>query len=612
MILMDVVGFLVTAAKVVQATGKSRLPTPVCTSDLCQQVERPFEDRTLARAVEDLLGGWSLLKDHSNVSAFRLEDAFVRLQQNNIRTFSDLTVSRNEFSSNENILFFTIPGRLWVRWGWDALTTAHLTPTVRDGTAQLMKKWAPIVLRLLKAANASVQWSEVEKRLEKALMFDVMLATGPATPVYFRRRLTFGDLSKPPFRSQFFARFLPLFNAMLKALSVKFRATTATQFAVPVQLEYLHNLDRKMAQLEFDGDAGLVTLADWLWWTAIYHYHTVYRGKGTCVGLVKAAMPLTVSGMYFKTYTASNAVQKAKVLTAEIENAVRDAVLLETPWMDIETKEAAMDKLNHTLLNICYPKVFLDNWTIIDDLYDKIHVEISFFDTLRSIDKSNSWINVQQLCRRNARNDPFFPVDLILRDAKMYSDRNYIVIPAPLLQPPLFYSSGLDILNYARLGATIGHEFTHVFDIEVEEFEKDGKRLKWWTETTQNNYNARNYTLVDFYNNISTKNNSVDGRHTLVENTADNGGYRAAYLAFHNFMRRTGYRIKLPGLEDLSEEQLFWLTGAQGWCASNPEFSDATHASFRIRVMGPYMNSADFAAAYNCRLGSPMNPRIKV
>ncbi|XP_055347257.1 endothelin-converting enzyme 1-like isoform X3 [Paramacrobiotus metropolitanus] len=273
--------------------------------------------------------------------------------------------------------------------------------------------------------------------------------------------------------------------------------------------------------------------------------------------------------------------------------------------MDRDSQEFAMTRLNHTLRNVGYPEEFLGDWRLIDDLYAKVQVGVKFYDTLRTIDQSNSWINLQKLSRTNARNDPYFPPDLTSVNAKVYPDSNYIVIPAALLQPPMFYANSCEIVNYARLGAVLGHEFTHVFDFE------DGIFFNWWTNATRNKYNAKKYTLVDFYNSISTKNDSIDGRQTLSENTADNGGYRAAYLAYHNFLHRTGYRIKLPGLEAFTEDQLFWLIGAQTWCIRKEAPFDAVHAPFRYRVMGPYMNSANFSAAYNCPLGSPMNPRIK-
>ncbi|XP_055347214.1 endothelin-converting enzyme 1-like isoform X2 [Paramacrobiotus metropolitanus] len=569
--------------------------------------DRGIDVHRLLRAIDDLFAGWSLLKNNPNVSAFRLNDVLLRLQQNNIQTIIYLSVERDDFSSDQNILFFRMPGRLYNRWE----LCAHY-PNPCNATGQLMTIWKTIVQRLMKVTNASVQWSTVEKRLEKVLMLDFTLATIPNGTMDFLRRKTFGDLGRPPYRSRFLASFLTLFNNMLNASSVNFRATAATQFGAPLS-EYLIKLDQTMAQLERDGDVGLATLADWLWWIALNHYYLVYQEAYHCVKLVKTAMPLTVSRMFFRTYVPNEVVQKAKELTSEIVNGVRDAVLLKTTWMDMGTKETAMDRLNHTLRNVGYPEEFLNNWTLIDGLYAKVQVGKSLYETLRNIDQSSSWINLQKLARSNARSDPFCPADLTEVFAKFYSDINYIVIPESLLQPPILYPSNLDIFNYARFGYIIGHEFTHVLDIGVKEFDTEGgKPFYWWTNATQNNYHARKYTLVDFYNNISTKNDSIDARQTLIENTADNGGYRAAYLAFQDFMRRTGYRIKLPGLEALNESQLFWLIGAQAWCTS-PLLKnyDEKHGPNRFHVMGPYMNSEDFGADYRCPLGTPMNPRMK-
>ncbi|XP_055332144.1 endothelin-converting enzyme homolog [Paramacrobiotus metropolitanus] len=302
---------------------------------------------------------------------------------------------------------------------------------------------------------------------------------------------------------------------------------------------------------------------------------------------------------------------KAKVLTSEISNGVRVAVLLKADWMDRAKQNAAVDKLNHTLRMVGYPEEFLRNWTILDQLYAKIELKRTFTETLRTIDQSNSWINLQKLLIRT-RNNPYYPTDLTSANAEMIRYRNYdLVIPAAYLQPPILYAGNLDIVNYARLGASIGHEFIHGFDIFGKDVGKVGKPLSWRTNVTQSNYNARKYTLVDLYNSFSSPINSVDGQRTLNENIADNGGIRAAYLAFHNFMSRTGYRIKLPGLEEMNEDQLFWLVAAQKSCTRHPKLADPEHAPLRFRVLGTLMNNPDFGSAYNCPLGSPMNPWIK-
>ncbi|XP_055342624.1 neprilysin-like [Paramacrobiotus metropolitanus] len=564
------------------------------------------KDRIILGTVDDLLDGWSPMNPHRNVSVFPLDETLIRLQQNDVDTVGDLHVDENTLSSDENILYFRVPFRLLERaaqWGTSALDNTQLSELENP-----VGSWRTIVQRLLRAANTSVPWSTVENRMKKVIQLDTVLAEGYTGDYDTGKRITFGDLSRAPYRSRFLTNFLSLFNALLRASSVKFQATATTKFGA-ITTSYLLNLDKTMTQLESNGDAGRATLADWLWWNAVDHY--LNRRTNNCVWLVKGAMPLTVSGMFFKTYIPDQALQKAKALTSDISNGVRDAVLLKAAWMDQATQEAAVDKLNHTLRMVGYPEEFVRNSTLLDELYAKIQVKPSFSDTLSTIDQSKSWINLQKLSLINARDNPFDPTDLTSANAAMEADRNYIVIRAALLQPPFFYADGMDIISYARLGFVIGHEFTHGFDIGGKDYGKDGKPFTWWTNTTQTNYSARKYSLVDFYNNISTPNNSVNGRLTLNENIADNGGYRAAYLAFHNFMRRTGYRIKLPGLEDLNEDKLFWLIAAQTSCTRSPFSGDSSHAPLRFRVMGPFMNNADFGKAYNCSLGSPMNPRVK-
>ncbi|XP_055347271.1 neprilysin-11-like [Paramacrobiotus metropolitanus] len=505
-------------------SGKYSNPTEKKAIDIYKQcinqthdISPESRDLTLLRTVDNLLGGWSLLNGHSNVSTFHLEDTLIRLQQNNIQTFGLLHVDDNNLSSDEQILYFMAPERLVMRaarWESDALDSAHVNDTINNTFAKLFQAWIPFVQSLINATNRSVQRSTVESRLERAIWLEAVLNAGAKGDLDRRKRITFCDLSTSPYRSMFLANFLPLFNAMLRASKVDFQATTATKLG-DTKTGYLLHLDETMAELEAEGNAGRTTIADWLWFAAVHYY--LNQRTDQCVDLVKASMPLTVSGLFFKAYIGDSTLQKAKTLTSEINIGVRDAVLLKADWMDRTTQDAAVDKLNHTLRMVGYPEEFLRNWTILDKLYAKAS----------------------------------------------------------------------------------------------RDFGKNGKPFNWWTNETQCNYNARKYTLVDFYNNFSTPNNSVDGRRTLNENIADNGGIRAAYLAFHNFMSRTGYRIKLPGLEEMTEDQLFWLVAAQKSCTRDPKLEDSEHAPPRFRVLGPLMNNPDFGSAYNCSLGSPMNPWVK-
>lgn len=51
----------------------------------------------------------------------------------------------------------------------------------------------------------------------------------------------------------------------------------------------------------------------------------------------------------------------------------------------------------------------------------------------------------------------------------------------------------------------------------------------------------------------------VNGLKTLGENIADNGGIREAYRAYQSYVNSYGEEARLPGLDEFSPNQLFYL-----------------------------------------------------
>lgn len=97
---------------------------------------------------------------------------------------------------------------------------------------------------------------------------------------------------------------------------------------------------------------------------------------------------------------------------------------------------------------------------------------------------------------------------------------------------------------------------------------------------------------------------------------ADNGGVKAAYLAYKDWAYNNGPEARLPGL-DFTPEQLFWLSLANAFCTkSRPEYlklmiTTDEHSPAMFRVLGSVSNNPDFAKDFNCDLNSPMNPAKK-
>ncbi|CAI6355071.1 unnamed protein product [Macrosiphum euphorbiae] len=106
----------------------------------------------------------------------------------------------------------------------------------------------------------------------------------------------------------------------------------------------------------------------------------------------------------------------------------------------------------------------------------------------------------------------------------------------------------------------------------------------------------------------------VNGTLTLGENISDNGGLRIAYNAYREWVKEHGAEPRLPGLQEYTPWQMFWLSNANVWCAKNHmKFDEEAikkddHSPFLFRINGPFSNMKDFSDDFRCPLGSNMNP----
>ena len=270
------------------------------------------------------------------------------------------------------------------------------------------------------------------------------------------------------------------------------------------------------------------------------------------------------------------------------------------PWMSGETKKAAMAKLNKVVDRIGYPDAWRD--------YSSIRVTTD--DALGNRQRAQAFDRARTLARIGQ------PVDRgewrmtpPTVNAYYSADRNNINFPAGILQPP-FYRSGRDAaVNYGGAGAVIGHELTHGFDDQGRKFDGDGNLRDWWTAADARAYEERAACVADQYSGYTVAGDTnLNGRLTLGENTADNGGIRLALMAY---LAGPGARLK-DKIDGFTPEQRVFLGWAQVWCTnSSPEaerLNAATnpHSSARYRVNGPLSNMPEFANAFKCKANAPM------
>ncbi|KAF9933263.1 hypothetical protein FBU30_006031 [Linnemannia zychae] len=294
-------------------------------------------------------------------------------------------------------------------------------------------------------------------------------------------------------------------------------------------------------------------------------------------------------------------------------------------WLDRTTLKGATKKLGSFIRLIGFsttsPNVASSKSLLA--FYSGYHVtKTDYFGNLLQSDIWSTKKRMEELNKPvNRKRMPTYPQ---MVNAFYSPASNQIIFPAGILQTPFFNVDNPDYLNYGGFGVVAGHEITHGFDNIGRHYDGIGRLKNWWTQSTIDSFNKRSQCLVDQYGNFTIKDSEgndhyINGRLTLGENIADNGGIKYSYRAWQYRLKSdlAGKKYKnfqLSGLENYSREQLFFISYGRLWCAKERpdqlvrqiEYDPHTPAKWRIN--GVVQNSKDFAKAFSCPIGAPMNP----
>uniref|UniRef100_A0A1E1WWL5 Putative endothelin-converting enzyme n=1 Tax=Tityus obscurus TaxID=1221240 RepID=A0A1E1WWL5_TITOB len=247
--------------------------------------------------------------------------------------------------------------------------------------------------------------------------------------------------------------------------------------------------------------------------------------------------------------------------------------------------------------------------------YIEIYMEMVKFNKKKLLEK---------LFETNDRHSwPTIPALSITTVNAYYSSQlNAIVVPAAILNPPIFDVDIPYYLNFGSLGTVIGHEITHGFDTNGRKRDKNGNipERSQWNEDTIKNYNNRSTCFEKQYSNYKVDSTQVSGIKTLAENIADNGAINEALTGYRYWLSEHHKGKKensLPALGNFTHEQLFFISYAQSWCHSATRkylkqlIESDEHTPNQFRVKGSLSNSKEFSEAFECGNGKSMNPPSK-
>jgi endothelin-converting enzyme/putative endopeptidase len=283
----------------------------------------------------------------------------------------------------------------------------------------------------------------------------------------------------------------------------------------------------------------------------------------------------------------------------EIESAL-EHVIRSLDWMTDATKKRALEKLHAITEKIGYP----DRWR------DYTALTIERGDAVGNSHRANTFEFHRQLAKIGKPLDKTeWGMTPPTVNAYYNPLENNINFPAGILQPP-FYSASADRgVNYGGAGAVIGHELTHGFDDQGRQFDAQGNLNDWWTPADAKAFESRASCFVDQYGGYTAIDDvKLNGKLTLGENTADNGGLRIALMAYVASL----VGQEAPTLDGFTPEQRVFLGWAQVWCENRrPEYERLQaqtnpHAPGRYRVNGVVANMPEFQKAFSCKADQPM------
>ncbi|XP_074260726.1 endothelin-converting enzyme 2 isoform X1 [Saimiri boliviensis] len=330
----------------------------------------------------------------------------------------------------------------------------------------------------------------------------------------------------------------------------------------------------------------------------------------TCISHTDDALGFALGSLFVKATFDRQSKEIAEGMISEIRAAFEEA-LGQLVWMDEKTRQAAKEKADTIYDMIGFPDFILEPKEL-DDVYDGYEVsEDSFFQNMLNLYNFSAKVMADQLRKPPSRDQWSMTPQTV--NAYYLPTKNEMVFPAGILQAPFYARNHPKALNFGGIGVVMGHELTHAFDDQGREYDKEGNLRPWWQNESLAAFRNHTACMEEQYNQYQVNGERLNGRQTLGENIADNGGLKAAYNAYEAWLRKHGEELQLPAV-GLTNHQLFFVGFAQVWCSvRTPESSHEglvtdPHSPARFRVLGTLSNSRDFLQHFSCPVGSPMNP----
>ena len=269
-------------------------------------------------------------------------------------------------------------------------------------------------------------------------------------------------------------------------------------------------------------------------------------------------------------------------------------------WMSPATKKEAHLKLSKYNVKIGYPDAWRDYGALV----------MKPGDALGNADRAAAFEYHREIVRTGGKVDRtewgMTPQTI---NAYYSGNKNEIVFPAAILQPPFFNVAADDAVNYGGIGAVIGHEISHGFDDQGSQLDGDGRLRNWWTDDDHKAFDEITGRLVAQYSAYEPiPGQHLNGKLTLGENIADLSGLQISYKA---------WKLSLGGkpspvIDGFTGEQRFIYGFAQVWRGKVRDerelelIATDPHSASQFRADGTTINADAYHDAFHTKPGDKM------
>ena len=329
------------------------------------------------------------------------------------------------------------------------------------------------------------------------------------------------------------------------------------------------------------------------------------------VGLVESCLGEALGEIYVERHFPPSHKSAMEALVGRLIEAYHQSIS-SLEWMSPATRERALEKLALFTPKIGYPVRWRD--------YSAVEVVPGdVLTSVHSVERADMAYSLRKLTKPVDRDEWHMTPQTV--NAYYNPTMNEIVFPAAILQPPFFDPQADDAVNYAGIGAVIGHEIGHGFDDQGSTFDGTGKVSDWWTQEDREAFTERTRALISQYDAytpeaVITKHETagtaeadiphVNGALTIGENIGDLGGLGIALKAYALALADAGIESveEAPVIDGLTGLQRFFYSWARIWRSKNrPDYAELLltvdpHSPAEFRCNGIVRNVDTFYEAF--------------